>query len=246
VELSAELVRARFIARPNRFTAAVEVGGRRVTAHLPNTGRLGEILVPGRQVFLAPAKNPHRKTAFTLVLAEMDVTLVSVDSGAPNVLAYEYLKGRSFVPFSAYDTIRREVTLPGGRYDLLLTHDGLPSLVVEVKGVTLVRDGCALFPDAPTARGTRHLEGLAQARARGLRAAVLFVVTRPDADSFSPNEGADGRFTAALSAARAVGVEAYAFVSRVTRRGAEIIGEIPIVGRESVGAHDRSACRHPG
>jgi sugar fermentation stimulation protein A len=236
--LSDRLISAHFVARPNRFTATVDVRGHTVAAHLPNTGRLREILVPGRQVFLAPAKNTDRKTAFTLVLAEMDGTLVSVDSGAPNVLAYEYLRDGAFAPFAAYDTIRREVTLPGGRFDLLLCGEGLPSLVVEVKGVTLVRDGCALFPDAPTVRGTRHLAGLTEARARGYRAAVLFVVTRADAVSFSPNVAADGGFCSALSAARAAGVEAYALVSRVAPEGAEIAGVIPIVGR-SAGADDR-------
>ena len=229
MEFPDRLIPARFVARPNRFTALVDRGGCEIAAHLPNTGRLSEILVPGRSVYLAPAKNPHRKTAFTLVLADMVTTLVSVDSVAANALAYEHLSRRAFAPFSAYGAIRREVGLSGGRYDLVLTQEGLADLIVEVKGVNLVRDGCALFPDAPTARGTRHLAGLSEARVGGFRAAILFVVMRSDARSFSPNEGTDPRFSAALRGACKRGVEAYAFVSRVTEKGVGIIGEIPIV-----------------
>ncbi len=229
MEFPDRLVAGRFVGRPNRFLALVECGGREVTAHLANTGRLSEILVPGRPVYLLPAKNPHRKTAFSLILADLDGVLVGLNSAAANDVAYEYLSRRLFDPFSSYALIRREVTFTDGRYDLFLTEQGLPDLIVEVKGVNLVRGGRALFPDAPTERGTKHLRGLMEARERGLRAAALFVVMRDDAQTFSPNDEADARFAAALRAAHGRGVELFALVTRVTVTRMDITGAIPVV-----------------
>ncbi len=219
MEFPDNLIHGRFLERPNRFIAVVECGGRKVWAHLPNTGRLREILVPGRPVSLARAKNPNRKTDYSLILAEMEFGLVSIDSGAPNTVAAECMAQRGFAPTAGYGTVRREVTLSGSRYDLALSQQGLPDMIVEVKGVTLVREARALFPDAPTERGARQVAGLADLVGRGMRAAVLFMVMRSDADSFAPNGVNDPRFSAALITAASVGVEVYALSCRVTKRG---------------------------
>ncbi len=222
------LIPGRFVDRPNRFLTIVDCEGRQVQAHLANTGRLREILIPGARVYLAPARNSNRKTRYCLMLAELDRSLVCLDSNIPTTVASHYISGRSFAPMSDYRTVQREVTLMGSRYDLVLSEEGMPDLIAEVKGVTLAREGRALFPDAPTERGRRHIEGLVRARELGYRAAVIFMVMRSDADSFRPNSDGDPRFSGALCTASAAGVEVYALSCRVTRQGAWVDREIKV------------------
>jgi sugar fermentation stimulation protein A len=231
VEFRVSPIPGRFVERRNRFLAAVDCGEGRVEAHLPNTGRLREILVPGRPVYLAPIHHPKRKTRFSLILADLPTGLVSLDSGAPNIVAAEYFSSGAFIPFTGYETVRREVGRFGSRYDLVLSGAERPELIVEIKGVTLVRGGRAFFPDAPTARGTRHIEGLIEARSRGIRAAVVFLVMRSDAESFSPNTENDAAFAGALERAGKAGVEVYALTCRVTTRGIRVERRIDAVPR---------------
>jgi len=229
VEFPDRLADGRFIERTNRFLTLVDCAGAPVRAHLPNTGRLREILVPGRDVYLSPAHNLNRKTHWSLLLARLDDgLLVCVDSNAPSRAAREFMAGGGFGPTAGYRTFESEVKFMDSRFDLFATGPGLPDFIIEVKGVTLVRDRQALFPDAPTERGRRHVERLAEARGRGFRAAVVFVVMRSDADSFAPNRLNDPQFCRALVEASAAGVELYAFSCRVTRQGAWVEREIPI------------------
>jgi sugar fermentation stimulation protein A len=219
VEFPDSLIPGRFVDRPNRFLTIVDCEGREIRAHLPNTGRLREILVPGARVYLAPARKANRKTLYSLMLAEIECGLVCLDSNVPTIVAAEFIADGRFAPMAGFEAARREVTVMGSRYDLVLSRVGTPDLIVEVKGVTLIRNGRALFPDAPTERGRRHIEGLAKAREKGFRAAVVFMVMRSDADSFLPNRESDPRFSRALGEARAMGVEVYALSCRVTRQG---------------------------
>jgi sugar fermentation stimulation protein A len=228
VEFPDSLIPGRFLERPNRFLTVIDCDGQQVQAHLPNTGRLREILVPGRPVYLSRARNSNRKTRYSLMLAEMDCGLVCLDSNVPTIVAAQFISDGLFAPAAGYETVRREVTLLGSRYDLLASRAGFVDLIVEVKGVTLVRGGRALFPDAPTERGTRHVEGLTRAIERGGRAAVIFMVMRSDADSFRPNAKGDPRFSRALAVASAMGVEIYALSCRVTRRGVWVDREIEV------------------
>ena len=234
VSFGGDPVPARFLVRENRFLAKVEIEGKVNHAHVPNTGRLKEILTRGRRVYLTRADNPNRKTKYTVLLAEMEGILVSIDSGVVNRMVEEYLADKKFRPFSAYDRIRREWRFEKSRFDLLLSrnkpksHDKIPDLVIEVKGVTLARDGVALFPDAVTLRGTKHLTELARLKGIGYRAAVVFVAQRGDVTSFCPNTKNDPRFSGALSDAKEGGVEIYAFASDVMLQGIEILKEIPV------------------
>ncbi len=155
MELPANLLPGRFVERPNRFITVVDTPHGRVTAHLPSTGRLREILVPGREVYLSSASRPGRKTHYSLIVARLDRGLVCLDSRAPHLAAAEFFRGGSFTPFDGYTTVVPEAVRLGSRYDLILSGPGRGELIVEVKGVTLVREGRALFPDAPTARGAR-------------------------------------------------------------------------------------------
>ena len=217
----AALREATFVARDNRFRVTVELDGKHVWAYLPNSGRLEELLTPGRRLFLRPATAPGRKTAYDLLLVDLDGVLVSTDAHLPNCLMEEALREGRLPPFKGYETVRREVQRGGSRLDFALEGKGQRCLI-EVKSVTLVRGGLALFPDAPTVRGRRHAEELRQAVAAGERAAIVFVVQREDADAFAPNDGTDLAFGRALRRAAGEGVEVYAYACRVSLGGVRL------------------------
>jgi sugar fermentation stimulation protein A len=219
------LVQARFVRRDNRFRATVEVGGQETWAHVPNSGRLTELFTPGRPVWLAPVSAPHRKTSFDLKLVELAGVLVSVDARLPNPLFAEALASSNLPGWDA-PSIEREVSYGHSRLDFRLSG---PAGVcwVETKSVTLVQDGVARFPDAPTARGRRHLQTLISAVRAGDRATVVFVVQRPDAQRFSPHHEADPDFATALQQAACAGVAYRAYTCRVSRHEITLAHEIP-------------------
>ncbi len=208
--MSAEFRWGEFLSRPNRFTLVVAVEGREVRAHLPNPGRLVEVLAPGRRILLRPAPK-GRKTPYTAVGADLGAFLVSLDSTLPNRMFPRFLAEGALPELGGFRIVAREPRLGAGRADFLLGR-GEERLWVEVKSVTLVEAGVALFPDAPTARGRRHLLELARVAQEGERALVLFVVQRPDADRFGPNATLDPWFAQAFCAALDAGVTARALV----------------------------------
>jgi sugar fermentation stimulation protein A len=206
----------------------VACDGGEVAAHVPNTGRMRELLRPGARAFLTPApEGSARKTEFDLTLIEKGRELVSVDSRLPNLLLHEAAEAGSLPQFAGYAEIRREVVFEDSRIDLLLS-GGCGQLYIEAKSVNLVEAGLALFPDAPTERGRKHLGTLAKAVAQGHRAAVVFVIQRQDAVALSPYRDADPLFSDALSDAVALGVEAYAYTCRVSTKEIEIDESVPV------------------
>lgn len=222
------LVPGHFVCRDNRFRATVTVDRVDTWAHVPNSGRLGELFTPGRPIWLAPAMDPNRKTDYDLKLVEYAGVLVSVDARLPNPLFEEALTEGLLADFD-FPTVEREVTRRDSRLDFRLSG---PAGVcwVETKSVTLVEDGMALFPDAPTRRGHKHLLELIDAVKSGDRAAVVFVVQRPDARCFAPHRAADPAFADVLHQAAEAGVEVRACICRVTWDEIAIVGEIPFVG----------------
>ncbi|HUI39977.1 MAG TPA: DNA/RNA nuclease SfsA [Methanothrix sp.] len=212
MKLEGELVPAVFLERRSRFSVVVARNGKKFEAFLANSGRLKEILVPGRKLLLrAVYDRPERKTGFDLFGAILDGSLVTIDSRLPNALVKEAILGSSLPEFCGYRLVKDEPVFGRGRFDFLLE----PSCFLEVKGCTLVRDGVALFPDAPTLRGRRHLDELARAKQEGHRACVIFVVQRDDTEVFRPNWDTDPAFAQALIRAMAGGgVEAFAYASR--------------------------------
>ncbi len=235
MRFSSPLVSARFLRRLNRFACEVELSGGAAPAHLANSGRLGELLTAGRRVYLAPRPSAHRKTRYDLVLARAGRSLVSLDARLPNALVAEAFEAGLIGELSAYVSYRREVPFDGVRLDFSFTGPAGERCLVEVKSVTLLEGGLALFPDAPTARGARHLEVLSRAvRSRKAEALVLFVVQRPDARAFGPNEAADPRFGDALLSAASRGVKVAAYGCRVSTRGVSLSGPLPVeLGRPS-------------
>jgi sugar fermentation stimulation protein A len=229
MKIAARLIPATFVKRDNRFRATVRVEGHPLWAHLPNSGRLRELLVPGRRVLLKTAQAPGRRTAYDLLMVDLDRTLVCVDARLPSRLLYESVRAGRLAEFAGYAEVRREVTYGQSRLDLVL--EGGPDggrCFIEAKSVTLVENGVALFPDAPTQRGRRHLGELARARAEGHRAAVVFVVQRDDAVRFSPHDEADPAFGQALREAAQAGVEVYAYQCKVSEEEVTLDASLPM------------------
>lgn len=204
------LVEARFVRRPNRFVVHADVPGRgEVVAHLADPGRLKELLVPGRRMGLRPEEpSATRTTAWTALLAESDVGTgwVSVNTTMPNRLVDLALRAGVLEELDGWRYVRREVSFGDSRLDFLMDDGAGRLLYLEAKSVTLLEDGVALFPDAVTARGARHLEELIRARAEGHEAAVLFVLQRPDARRIVAARRIDPTFADTLERARNAGV----------------------------------------
>lgn len=213
------LERAVLLCRPNRFVAQVKLGRHTVLAHVPNSGRMGELLIEGRPVWVARgAQGRGRATAYDLELVEPAASagrgLVSVDSRLPPRLIEEALQAGRLAQFQGYSKIEREQRYGDSRLDLVLWGpEGVCYL--EAKSCNRVEKGVALFPDAVTQRGARHLAELGRAVHEGHRAAIVFVVQREDAKAFA-TDPTDPGFAQAFRRARGAGVEAYAFPCRVT------------------------------
>ena len=220
----ANMVSGTFLARPNRFIAYVDIAGQTQTVHVKNTGRCRELLVPGTQVWCQEASSPARKTRFDLIAVRKGGRLINMDSQAPNTAAKEWLLSGGF---GEVESLRAETVHGDSRFDFSFLKDGTPWFL-EVKGVTLMEEGTARFPDAPTERGVKHLRGLQRAAAEGCEAWVIFVIQRSDAADFRPNDASDPAFGAALREAAAHGVRVRAVRCRVTLDGMTVIGEVPV------------------
>jgi sugar fermentation stimulation protein A len=227
MKLPQPLIPARFVRRDNRFRVSVKVDGRLVAAHLPNSGRLGELLTPGRELRLASMPDPRRKTRYDLKLVRYAGVWVSVDARIPNPLFAESFHAGDMSRFEGYLHLQPEVTLDDSRIDFLLTGPG-GRLWVETKSVTLVEEGVARFPDAPTKRGRRHLETLIRAVGWGDQAAVLFIVQRPDACAFRAHTEADPAFAQTLRRAMAAGVAVLACRCQVSEEEITLDEFIPV------------------
>jgi sugar fermentation stimulation protein A len=233
LKIEGEMVRARFLSRTSRFSVLAELAEEAGEAgnfecHLPNPGRLKELLVPGAELLLRPAKDPdRRKTKFDVFAVKAEGgTMVVVDSRIPNQVMRKALGSGEVPQFSGYSLVKSEPAYGKSRLDFLLAGDR--SCLVEVKSCTLVRDGIALFPDAPTERGRRHLSELARAHEEGYRASVVFVIQREDAVVFMPNDETDPDFGTALRKVAAKGVEPIAFAAGYREGSVKLIGEVPV------------------
>ena len=221
-----KILAARFLRRPNRFVAEVELEGRTEAVHVKNTGRCRELLVPGARVYLTPGENPARKTAWDLIAVEKGPLLINMDAQAPNRVFGEWAAAGHFVP--GLTLLRPETTWGRSRFDFYWEAGPERRGFVEVKGVTLEQDGVAAFPDAPTERGVRHLEELSAARREGYECAVCFVIQMKGPTRFRPNEATHPAFGAALRAAAEAGVDVLAYDCRVTPDQLWLDAPVPI------------------
>ena len=226
---------ATFLERPNRYLALVECAGAVVEVHVPDPGRMKDLLVPGCAVHIrdaAGARTGTRRTKYDLVLAACQSTdgsiLVSVNSLLPNRLVKEALESRRWSEFARYETVRPEVTHGSSRFDFELS-SGDDRCFIEVKSVGMMRDGVGWFPDAVTARGRRHVEELTGMRQSGLRTAVVFVAQRSDVSAIRAADDIDPKFAAALAEAARAGVELIGWRTSVSLAGVSLVARVPVI-----------------
>ncbi len=220
------LVPGVLIHRYQRFLADVRlVDGRVVTAHCPNSGSMKGCNVPGRDVLLSPAQNPKRKTRYTWELIHLPYTWVGINTLTANRLVAEAALERGIPELGPFEKLTKEVKLAHSRIDFCLLRGDI-SVFVEVKNVTLVEGSTAFFPDAPTARGRKHIQTLADAIHRGHRSVMFYVVQREDAKRFAPAAHIDPAYAQLLRRAHQTGVEIIVYRARVTPE--EIALEMPL------------------
>ena len=217
---------ARFLSRPNRFIAHVELDGEEEVVHVKNTGRCRELLIPGARVWLEEGKNPDRKTRWDLIAVLKGNRLINMDSQVPNQVAREWLEAGGLFPRA--DRIQPEYTYGNSRFDLYAEAEGR-KILMEVKGVTLEEEGVVRFPDAPSQRAVKHLEELVRAREEGYETYVFFVIQMKDVKYFTPNRETHPEFAQALERAAAAGVKILAYDCRVEPDRLEAADPVPVV-----------------
>lgn len=216
------VIKGRFVERLNRFVAKVEIKGLTETVHVKNTGRLGELLVPGCDVWLTAPGTPDRKTKYDLIVVrKSDGKLFNIDSQATNKVTKEWLGKQG------YDLVRPEYTYGDSRIDFYMekqSPDGSAKrYLMEVKGCTLEFDGIGYFPDAPTERGVKHIRELIRAREEGYEAILAFVIQMDGVKEVRPNADTHPEFGEAMAEAERAGVRILFLPCHVEPDGLEII-----------------------
>ena len=220
-----KMVPGRFLRRPNRFIAHIEIDGKEEVCHVKNTGRCRELLTPGAQVWCLDAASPTRKTRYDLIAVQKGNRLINMDSQAPNTAAKEFLERGGLGEIA---DLRPETKIGKSRFDFSFTKDSKPCFL-EVKGVTLEHDGVCAFPDAPTERGVKHLKELTELAKAGYGAYVLFVIQMADVRSLHPNNTTDPAFGQALRDAAAAGVQILAYDCAVVPDAMVLQSPVPVI-----------------
>lgn len=225
----APLVHATFVARVNQFLIEARLNGQLVRAHMADRGRLVELLRPDVRLLMAPRDEIGRKTAFQVAAVYHGDDLVSLDTQLPNRLVSAALASGALPQFARYTRVQPEVSVGPYRFDFRLS-EGLATCVLEVKSVGLVQNGVAIFPDAPTERGLRHVEALTNFSRNGQRSALVFIVQRGRGRALVPNDEIDEAFARAFRRAIASGVEIYAYSCPLTPEGIQLGEPLPVFG----------------
>lgn len=201
-----------FKDRPNRFLGIVKFKGKLETVHIHDPGRLKELLFSGNRVLIKRASNPERKTRWDLIAARKDEQWVFIHSGFHRAITENILRNEKISPFGNLKAIKPEIKIGHSRLDFQLITEDDAKLLVEVKGCTLTHKSIALFPDAPTTRGVRHIQTLLDARASGYSTALLILIFRKDSKCFAPNEDTDPNFASIFKTALDNNVSVYPIV----------------------------------
>ncbi len=216
----------RFLERPNRFIAYVEIKGKKETVHVKNTGRCAELLTPGATVYLQRTDNLDRKTQWDLISVKKGERMINMDSQIPNKVVEEWIRQGNLFPNATF--IKPETTYKNSRFDLYI-EEGERKIFMEIKGVTLEDDGVVRFPDAPTERGVKHVEELCEAVKDGYEAYLFFVVQMKGVTYLAPNRKTHAAFGEAMERAKKSGVQILAYDCHVEPDVIEIEKEIPVV-----------------
>jgi len=230
MRFSAPLTRATLVKRYKRFLADMVLEtGEAITAHVANSGAMTGLNAPGLECWLSRSDNPSRKLPWSWELARIDGHLVGINTSHPNAIVAEAIQAGEIPELTGYAALRREVAYgKNSRVDILLTAEDRPDCYVEVKNVHLKRGPAAEFPDAVTARGTKHLGELSDMVAEGKRAAMLFLVQRDDCDYFAPAADIDPVYAQALHNAVTSGVECLCYSCRLSLDGITVDRPLPM------------------
>lgn len=205
--------KGKFLSRPNRFIANVEIDGKAEVCHVKNTGRCKELLIEGCTVWLEHSDSASRKTAFDLVAVEKGDRLINMDSQAPNKAVGEWLREK--MPFGEGFSVYPEKKYGNSRFDFYLESQDR-KIFMEVKGCTLEKDGVVLFPDAPTLRGVKHIEELSHCLDEGYESYIMILVQMSDVKYFTPNYDTHPELGEALEKASRKGVKILCYDCNVT------------------------------
>tara|TARA_B100001121_G_scaffold238630_1_gene212346 strand:- start:39 stop:743 length:705 start_codon:yes stop_codon:yes gene_type:complete len=229
MKIKGPLINAVFIERPNRFITIIEIGGEKHKSHLPDPGRLKELLIPGASLLVRPApKNKERSTAFTTIMVNLKGQWISLVSTLPNQFVKYSFQNNCIPIFKNYKLVKPEVAIRNHRFDFLLSNKSGENFFLEVKSVTFVEDGIAKFPDAVTTRGMNHAKTLTDLVKEGEFAGILFVCQRPDATLFEPMWDRDPMFSNALFNAYKMGVKVWCITLNVSKTEISFNKEIPV------------------
>ena len=218
--------RGEFLRRPNRFIAHVLLDGEEVICHVKNTGRLKELLLPGATVFLEESDNPARTTRFDLVGVLRGEDVVNIDSQAPNQAVGEWLKKGGLFEDVSY--VKAEARYGDSRFDFYVESASGRKAFLEVKGVTLLQEGIARFPDAPTTRGVKHIGELVKCKEDGYEAYILFLLEMKGSRWMEPNNATHPAFGQALREAAVKGVQVLAYDCIVMPESLEVDKKVEV------------------
>lgn len=230
MEFETPLVKGIIQKRYKRFLADIELeNGEIITAHTANTGSMKTCWEPGWNVLLSYHDNPKRKLKYSLELTNNGTTWIGVNTSLPNKIAIEGIEKGVVKELQGYTTLKPEAKIGKSRIDILLSNEGEDPCYVEVKNVTLLGDnGQAIFPDAVSTRGQKHLEELTGLVNDGIRAAMLYVVNREDVNSFAPADHIDPTYGELLRKAAAAGVEILAYQCKLSPKGIKLTKKLPV------------------
>lgn len=219
------IVEGKFIQRINRFIAEVYINDKIEKVHVKNTGRCKELFIEGTTVYLQKSDNPNRKTNYSLISIYKDDMLINMDSQVPNQVITEAIENNLIKGFENLTYIKREQTYGNSRFDIYYETEDRKGFI-EVKGVTLEIGGIAKFPDAPTIRGSKHLNELIKGQNEGYKNYIIFLIQLEEVNHFYPNHLTDPNFAKALKEAETAGVIVKCFTSKITKDTIELFEEI--------------------
>ncbi|QIA08289.1 DNA/RNA nuclease SfsA [Draconibacterium halophilum] len=223
-----ELVHGKLIKRYKRFLADIELDtGEVVITHCTNSGSMKSCLENGAEVFLTPVDDPKRKTKFTWEMIKINGDWVGINTGNPNKLAYEAISSGELPEFNGYTNVKREVKFGDSRFDVYAENEN-EKCFIEVKNVSMKEGEYALFPDAVTTRGQKHLKTLMDVKKRGMRAVMLYIIQRSDVSVFAPAKAIDPDYAALLKQASEAGVEIIPMQAKVTPTGIVLSRKLPV------------------
>jgi sugar fermentation stimulation protein A len=228
MKFTEKLVHGTLIRRYKRFLADIRLdNGEVVVAHCTNSGSMKSCIEEGAEVYVSPVTDPSRKTRFTWEMIRIGGNWIGINTSHPNRLVFEALEAGQLEGFGEYKNAKREVTFEDSRFDVYAESEN-SRCFFEVKNVTLREGRYALFPDAVTVRGRKHLETLVRARQAGFRAVMVYVVQRMDVEIFSPAREIDPDYAAALENAVRGGIETVVVYARVTPESINLAGRLPV------------------